>query len=137
MSTDENPDAAPDFLGDKLLYLNAEMPGGFPPEMVEKIERSGGIVDEEDMRAMSKRLIQVRNMLTVGEFFHSISPEHLGDRQATLNELMRVADVGVELFFAVITHRDVTEEVLEEARGEWGPLVDVARKLCRLGPTVI
>lgn len=54
MSNDENPDAAPDFLGDKLLYLNAEMPGGFPPEMVEKIERSGGIVDEEDMRAMSK-----------------------------------------------------------------------------------
>ena len=36
---------------------------------------------------MSKRLIQVRNMLTVGEFFHSISPAHLGDGMATLKRV--------------------------------------------------
>ena len=79
----------------------------------------------------------MRNQLTIGELFYSISKEHLGDRQATLNELMRIGDVGVDLFYAVITHPDFTREVLEEARGQWGLLVDVARQKCGLDPTVI
>lgn len=79
---------------------------------------------------------RVRNQLTIGALLDSISEEHLGERQATLNELMRIADVGVELFYAVIDHRDATPEVLEEARGHWGPLVDVALQECGLGPTV-
>ncbi|WP_424749897.1 hypothetical protein [Mycobacterium sp.] len=69
----------------------------------------------------------MRNQFTIGELLDSISEEHLGDRQATLNELMRIADAGVELFYTAIAHRDVTLKVLEEARGLWGPLADVAR----------
>ncbi len=103
---------------------NDKKPGGFPPEV-------------EEMLLIAERDIEVRNQLTIGELLDSISEEHLGDRQATLNELLRIADVGVELFYAAITHRDVTPEVLEEARGQWGQLVDVARQECGLDPTII
>jgi hypothetical protein len=71
---------------------------------------------------------QVRNQPTIGELLDSISEEHLGDRRATFNELMRIVDVGVDLFSAAIAHCDVTPEVLEEARGLWGPLADVVDK---------
>ena len=79
----------------------------------------------------------MRNQLTIGVLLDSISEEHVGDRQATIKELLRVAAVGVDLFYTVISHRDFTPEVLEEARAYWGPLVDVARQECGLGPAAI
>jgi hypothetical protein len=88
------------------------------------------------MRVMAEGLRQVRNQLTIGELLDSISEEHL-DRQATLNELMRIAEVAVELFLTVIAHRDATAEVLEEARGQWGPLVEVALQMLGLDDMVI
>ena len=96
-----------------------------------------GVMSVASLVVMAERLIQVRNQLTIGELLHSISEERLGDRQATLNELMRIADVGVDLLYAVISHRDFTPEVLEEARAVWGPLVDAGLQECGLGPTVI
>jgi hypothetical protein len=142
MSNHEKPNNSPDALVEKILYLNAETPGGLPTEIREKairVEESGTpwYINDEEMRVMAERLIQVRNQLTIGELLHSISEEHLGDRQATLDELMRIADVGVDPFFTVSAHRDVTAEVLEEARGQWGPLVDVTRVMCGLDPIVI
>jgi hypothetical protein len=119
----QKPDNSPDALVEKILYLNAESPGGLPSEITEKAicaEESGTPLEPLGQG-------QVRNQLTIGELLDSISEEHLGDRQATLNELMRIADVGVELFYAAIAHRDVTPGVLEEARRRWGPLADVAR----------
>lgn len=141
MNNDEKPDNSPDLLAEKILHLNAEMPSGLPPELREKViraEESGTplYINDEEICVMAERLIQLRNQLTIGELLDSISEEHLGDRQATLNELMRIADLGVELFYAVIAHRDATSEVLEEARGHWGPLVDAALQECGLGPTV-
>jgi hypothetical protein len=138
----ERPGNSPDALVEKILNLNAEMPGCLPPELKEeaiRAEESGTplYVNDEEMRVMAERLVQVRNQLTIGELLESISEEHLGNRRATLNELMRIADVGVELLCTVIAHRDITPEVLEEARGQWGPLVDIARQMCGLGPTVI
>jgi chaperone required for assembly of F1-ATPase len=91
----------------------------------------------EAMFAEAERQIEVRNQIPVGVLFNSISEEHLGDRQATSNELLRVADVGVELFYAAIAHRDATPEILEEAREHWGPLVDVALEECGLTDPVI
>jgi hypothetical protein len=115
MSNDAKPDNSPDVVTAVIPYTTAESPGGLPPEKAICVEESGTplYIDDEE--------------LTIGELLDSISEEYLGDRQATLNELMRIADVGVELFYAAIAHRDVTPEVLEEARRRWGPLADVAR----------
>jgi hypothetical protein len=86
----------------------------------------------EAMFAEAERQIEVRNQIPVGVLLDSIAEEHLGDRQATSNELLRVADVGVKLFCAAIAHRDATLETLEEARKHWGPQVDVALQECGL-----
>jgi len=53
-------------------------------------------------------------------FLESISEEHLGNRQATRDELMLVAEVGKDLLYAAIAHRDATPEILDEAREHWG-----------------
>jgi hypothetical protein len=110
---------------------NDEKPGRVPPDLLEMAIRYDESIKRYD------ESIKVRNQLTIGVLLHSISEEHLGDRQATIEELLRIADVGVDLFYAVIAHRDFTPEVLEEARAYWGPLVDVARQMCGLGPAVI
>ena len=131
MSTDENPDAAPDFLGDKLLYPNAETPGGFPPEMVEKIERSGGLLDEEDMRAMSKRLIQVRNMLTSASSSTASARRTSVTGRATLK---RRVDARRRCRNGPVpcSHHPPGCHRRGSGRGTRtvGPLVDVAQKLC-------
>jgi hypothetical protein len=64
---------------------------------------------------------------TIGDLLDSIGEDYLGDTKATPCELTRIARVGVDLFCAAVAHRDVTPEVLQEARGEWGHLVRVAR----------
>jgi hypothetical protein len=140
MSNNEKPDK---LIGcvERILHLSAARPG-FPSELKDKAIRAklSGMplyLDDKDIHVLGEWLDQVRNQLTIGELLHSISEEHLGDRQATVTDLMMIADVGVDLFYAVVAHRDVTPEVLEEARGQWGPLVDVARLMCGLGPTVI
>ena len=70
--------------------------------------------------------MRVRNRITIGALLESISEEHLGDRHASPDELLRVADVGKDLLYAALGHRDATSAVLDEAREHWGPLVDVA-----------
>jgi hypothetical protein len=129
MSNDEDPNNSPDAQVGKILYLNAETPGGLPPKITaaqirEKLIRldesatamyitgTPVYINDEEERVMDEGLRQLRNQLTIGELLDSISEEHL-DRQATLNELMRIAEVAVELFLTVIAHRDVTAEVLE------------------------
>src|SRR5258705_11362391 len=86
----------------------------------------------EALIAEYDRQIEIPTQITVGVLLDSISEEHLGDRQTTSDELLRVANVGKELFYAAIAHRDATPEVLEEAREHWGPLVDVALQECGL-----
>ena len=71
--------------------------------------------------AKAEQADQVRNQVTVGALLGSISHEHLGDRQASPDELLRVADVGKTLLYAALGHRDATPAVLEEAREFWGP----------------
>jgi hypothetical protein len=154
VSNDEKPNNSPDALVGKILYLNAETPSGLPPkitaaEIREKLIRldesdtamyitgTPVYINDEEERVMAERVGQMRNQLTIGELLDSISEEHLGDRQATLNELMRIAEVAVELFLTVIAHRDVTAEVLQEARGQWGPLVEAALQMLGLDDMVI
>jgi hypothetical protein len=153
MSNDEKPNNSPDALVGKILDLNAETPGGLPPkftaaEIREKLIRLDEsltamyitgtplYINDEEERVMAEGIRQVRNQLTIGELLDSISEEHL-DRQATLNELMRIAEVAVDLFLTVFAHRDVTAEVLEEARGQWGPLVGAALQMLGLDDMVI
>jgi hypothetical protein len=59
-------------------------------------------------------------------FLDAINVKRLGGRRATEYQLMTVAEVGYELFTAAIYHPDATEKFLDEARGEFGPLVDTA-----------
>ena len=80
--------------------------------------------------AKAEQANQVRNQVTVGALLGSISHEHLGDRQASPDELLRVADVGKNLLYAALGHRDATPAVLEEAREFWGSLVDAALQEC-------
>lgn len=72
------------------------------------------------------RGLHERNQLPVGMILDLISAKHLGDRPATTYQLMVAAEVGRDLFFAAIFHPDATEEFLQEARDEIGPLVDMA-----------
>lgn len=72
------------------------------------------------------RGIHERNQLPVGMLLDLISAKHLGDRSATTYQLMVVAEVARDLLFAAIFHPDATEDFLQEARGEIGPLVDMA-----------
>ena len=80
----------------------------------------------DDLVAECDRDIAIRNRLTVGQLLASISREHLDGHAATEEQLLRVADVGKELLYAALTHGDMTDAVLDEARSLWGPLVDVA-----------
>jgi hypothetical protein len=68
----------------------------------------------------------IRRRLPVGVFLDTIEEDRDGDGRPSLTQLMQVAKTGVKLFYAAIGHIDATEEFLEEARGEWGPLVDAA-----------
>ena len=72
--------------------------------------------------AECERADRVRNQLAVGALLDSIS----GDRHASPNELLRIADVGKDLLYAALSHPDATPAVLEEAREHWGALVDAA-----------
>ena len=141
MKNDEKLDSSTDVLTERILQLLADTPGGLPHEIGQQVVGAGVYghhwhATDQEMHLMAERLIQVCNQLTIGELLESISEEHLGDRQATLNELMRIADVGVELFLTAIAHRDVTPEVLGYAREQWGSLVDVARQMCGLDPNL-
>ncbi|OBA81547.1 hypothetical protein A9W99_02745 [Mycobacterium sp. 1164966.3] len=60
--------------------------------------------------------------LPVGAFLEIIQADRDGDRRPSCKQLMKVAETGVQLFYAAIGHIDATEEFLEEARSEWGPL---------------
>jgi hypothetical protein len=125
---------------DEILFLSGETPAGLPPELREEAihaEQSGTPFEPRDQG-------QVRNQFTMDDLLDSISAEHLGDRPATFIELMQVAKTGVKLFNAAIAHRDVTADVLGEARRLWGPLADVARLVLtvdkrgnRYGPRVV
>jgi hypothetical protein len=68
----------------------------------------------------------IRRRLPVGAFLDAIEEDRHGDRRPSVTQLMEVAETGVDLFYAAIGHIDATEEFLEEARGQWGPLVDAA-----------
>lgn len=68
----------------------------------------------------------IRRRLPVGAFLDCIEEDYDGDRRSTSTQLMQVAETGVQLFYAAIGHIDATQEFLEDARGQWGPLVDAA-----------
>jgi hypothetical protein len=68
----------------------------------------------------------IHRRFPVGAFLDSIKEDYDGDSRPSLTQLMQVAETGVELFYAAIGHIDATEEFLEEARSQWGPLVDAA-----------
>jgi hypothetical protein len=68
----------------------------------------------------------IRRRLPVGAFLDAIEEDLDGDWRPSLTQLMQVAETGKELFYAAIGHIDATEEFLEEARSQWGPLVDAA-----------
>jgi hypothetical protein len=68
----------------------------------------------------------IRRRVPVGVFLDSIKEDYDGDRRPSLTQLMQVAETGTLLFYAAIGHIDATDEFLEEARGNWGPLVDAA-----------
>jgi hypothetical protein len=68
----------------------------------------------------------IRRRLPVGAFLDTIEEDRDGDWHPSLYQLLEVANIGVELFYAAIGHIDATEEFLEEARSQWGPLVDAA-----------
>ena len=68
----------------------------------------------------------LRRCLPVGALLEIIQEDRDGDRRSSCKQLMEVAKTGVQLFYAAIGHIDATEEFLEEARSEWGPLVDAA-----------
>jgi hypothetical protein len=72
------------------------------------------------------RNIHERNQYPLGMFLDLIDMRHLGDRRATMEQLLMVANTGRELFLAAILHPDVTDEFLEEARSLFGSLVDTA-----------
>jgi hypothetical protein len=103
----------PDVLQDKIMYLNAEMPDPISPTEVHPDDP--GLVSDATMLAMYERLLHVRSTLTVGELFHAISEKYLSDRKATANELLRIAAIAAELFYAVASHRDATPEVKRNA----------------------
>jgi hypothetical protein len=68
----------------------------------------------------------IRRRFPVGMFLDSIEEDRDGDWRPSVKQLMRVAETGKELFYAAIGHIDATEEFLDEARGQFGPLVDAA-----------
>ena len=68
----------------------------------------------------------IRRRLPVGVFLDTIAEDRDGDGRPSLTQLMQVAKTGVKLFYAAIGHIDATEEFLDEARSQWGPLVDAA-----------
>jgi hypothetical protein len=67
-----------------------------------------------------------RRRLPVGVLLDAIEEDRDGDRRPSLYQLRQVAMCGVDLFCAAICHIDASEEFLEEARSQWGPLVDAA-----------
>jgi hypothetical protein len=66
----------------------------------------------------------IRRRFPVGTFFDSIKEDYDGDRRASSKQLMQVAEIGMQLFYAAISHIDATTEFLDDARYEWGALVD-------------
>ena len=78
-----------------------------------------------DVLAMSSREerdVHERNQHPVGMFLDLVEV----DKRPTAEQLMLVAEVGHDLLSAALGHPDATEDFLEEARENWGPLVDVA-----------
>jgi hypothetical protein len=71
----------------------------------------------------------IRRRFPVGAFFDSIKEDYDGDWRPSLKQLMQVAETGKDLFYAAIGHIDATEEFLDEARGQFGPLVDAALEM--------
>jgi hypothetical protein len=68
----------------------------------------------------------IRRRFPVGAHLDSIEADRDGDRRPSLTQLMQVAESGVLLLYAALGHIDATEEFLQEARSQWGPLVDAA-----------
>jgi hypothetical protein len=133
MTIDKSHDRSPDALADRIIQSYADAQGGLPDGIREEIisfAESGMPEDVVESMVEFFRQGHIRDQLTVGVLLDSISERRLGDRQATPNELLRVAEVGKDLFYAAIAHRDATPEVLKEACELWGPLVNAAREEC-------
>ncbi len=80
-----------------------------PPEVIAMLSRV-------------ERNVHERNQHPVGMFFDLVGY----DKRPTAEQLMLVAEAGVDLLYAALGHPGATTSFLEEAREAWGPLVDAA-----------
>jgi hypothetical protein len=80
----------------------------------------------EDLLYSAIATADEEDQFPVGAFLDTIKEDYDGDWRPSSAQLMRVAETGMELFYAAIGHIDATKEFLEEARSQWGPLVDAA-----------
>ena len=73
---------------------------------------------------------QERKKLTVGELFDSI--DRILNLNITAEELMKVAEIGKDLFFGAICTADEEDnaEFFAEAYSYWGPVVDAVLEDC-------
>ena len=75
-----------------------------------------------------------RNQFPVGAFFDMIDSQRHGGAKATAEQLVVVAEVGADLFYAAICTADDedTAEFFIEAYERWGELVDTALEMMGL-----
>lgn len=87
--------------------------------------RATGIPESDPARHDAYvRDMHERDQFPVGMLLDLIEVGRLGDRRATKYQLMVIAEAGRDLFRAAICHADATEEFLEEASDEFGPMVE-------------
>jgi hypothetical protein len=73
-----------------------------------------------------------RNQFPVGAYFDLIDSRRHDGQQASVEQLMMVAEIGADLFFAAICVADDNdnEELFVEAYEHWGPLIDTVLQEC-------
>jgi hypothetical protein len=92
----------------------------------EELLRDDGLEHLREWEAQDAFSEHMRLRFPLGTFFDSIKVDYDGDWRPSLKQLMQVAETGKDLFYAAIGHPDATEEFLDEASEQWGPLVDTA-----------
>ena len=68
----------------------------------------------------------MRRRLPVGSFLDKTDVDETGAWKPSTLSLFQVFETGKMLVNAALSHPDATEEFLEQARDEWGPVTDEA-----------